>query len=74
MKELLMVQNDEMPPKSPEETTRLNLLVPTRVMRRIDAWRRKQPQLQTLSEVVRQVMDAGIEALENHHDKPKKKP
>jgi hypothetical protein len=69
-----MIRNRQMPPKAPEEMERLNMLVSSRIMRRIDAWRRKQPRLGTLSEDVRVVIEAGIEALEGRHDKPKKKP
>ena len=60
-----------MPPKMPEEMERLNMLVPARIMRRIDAWRRKQPRLGTVSEDMRTVIEAGIEALD--HRKPKTK-
>jgi hypothetical protein len=71
-----MIRDRQMPPKAPEEMERLNMLVSSRIMRRIDAWRRRQPRLGTLSEDVRRVLEAGIEALEAHHDKPvrKKKP
>jgi hypothetical protein len=72
-----MIRDRQMPPKAPEEMERLNMLVSSRIMRRIDAWRRRQPRLGTLSEDVRKVLEAGIEALEDHHDKPvpkKKKP
>jgi hypothetical protein len=49
------------------------MLVPARIMRRIDAWRRRQTRLGTLSEDVRTVLEAGIEALEGRSDMPKKK-
>jgi hypothetical protein len=67
-----MIRDRQMPPKSSEEMERLNMFVPARIMRRIDAWRRRQPRLGTLSEDVRRVLEAGIEALEGHH-KPKPK-
>ena len=70
-RELMTVRDREMPPKSPEEMERLNMLVPARIMRRIDAWRRKQPRIGTVSEDMRRVIEAGIEALEGHQ-KPKK--
>ena len=70
----MTLRDREMPPKAPEEMERLNMFVPARIMRRIDAWRRRQPKLGTVSEDMRKVIEAGIEALEGHHDKPKKKP
>jgi hypothetical protein len=71
-RELMTVRDRRMPPKMPEEMERLNMLVPARVMRRIDAWRKRQPRLGTLSEDVRRVLEAGIDALEGHQkSKPK---
>jgi hypothetical protein len=61
-----------MPPKSSEEMERLNMFVPARIMRRIDAWRRRQPRLGTLSEDVRRVLEAGIDALERDQPKSRK--
>ena len=68
----MTLRDREMPPKAPEEMERLNMFVPARIMRRIDAWRRRQPKLGTVSEDMRKVIEAGIDALEGHHDKPKK--
>lgn len=61
-----------MPPKMPEEMHRLNMLVPARIMRRVDQWRRKQPKLGTVSEDMRKVIEAGIEALESQQKQRQK--
>jgi len=68
----MRIRDREMPPKSSEEMERLNMFVPARIMRRIDAWRRRQPRLGTVSEDMRRVIEAGIDALEGHHDKPER--
>jgi hypothetical protein len=53
-----------MPPKlDPDtETRRLNLVAPASWMRKIDDWRRQQPDLPNISEAIRRLVDAGLEA------------
>jgi hypothetical protein len=53
-----------MPPKlDPDtETRRLNLVAPTSWVRKIDDWRRQQPDLPNISEAIRRLVDAGLEA------------
>ena len=53
-----------MPPKlDPEgEPKRLNIVAPASWVRKIDDWRREQPDLPNLSEAIRRLVDAGLEA------------
>ena len=52
---------------------RLNLIAPLDWLKRIDAWRRHQPDLPSRSEAIRRLVDLGLEAGERR-DKPKPKP
>jgi hypothetical protein len=56
--------DDSMPPKlDPDtETRRLNLVAPTSWVKKIDDWRRQQPDLPNISEAIRRLVDAGLEA------------
>jgi hypothetical protein len=53
-----------MPPKlDPDtETRRLNLVAPASWVRKIDEWRRLQPDIPNISEAIRRLVDAGLEA------------
>jgi hypothetical protein len=44
------------------ETRRLNLVAPASWVRRIDDWRRQQPDLPNISEAIRRLVDAGLDA------------
>jgi hypothetical protein len=52
---------------------RLNLIAPMDWLKRIDAWRRHQPDLPSRSEAIRRLVDLGLEAGERR-DKAKPKP
>ena len=52
---------------------RLNLIAPVDWLKRIDAWRRHQPNLPSRSEAIRTLVDRGLEA-EAQGDKADKKP
>jgi hypothetical protein len=52
---------------------RLNLIAPMDWLKRIDAWRRHQPDLPSRSEAIRRLVDLGLKAGERR-DKPKPKP
>ena len=52
---------------------RLNLIAPMDWLKRIDAWRRHQPDLPSRSEAIRRLVDLGLEAGERR-DKSKPKP
>ena len=52
---------------------RLQLIAPLDWLKRIDAWRRHQPDLPSRSEAIRRLVDLGLEAGERR-DKSKPKP
>lgn len=54
-----------MPPKLEEgsDTERLQLVVPSSLMQRVDEWRRKQPRIPTKSEAIRMLLERGLEPL-----------
>lgn len=53
----------QMPPKlDPDtETKRLNIVAPASWVRKVDEWRRLQPDLPNASEAIRRLVDAGLE-------------
>lgn len=48
--------------KLDENTKKLNMVAPASWVNKIDDWRRNQPDLPSLSEAVRRLVDAGLEA------------
>jgi hypothetical protein len=58
------LREGSMPPKlDPDtETRRLNLVAPASWVRKIDDWRRQQDDLPNISEAIRRLVDAGLEA------------
>lgn len=48
--------------KLDENTKKLNMVAPASWVKKIDDWRRNQPDLPSLSEAVRRLVDAGLEA------------
>lgn len=48
--------------KLEENTRRLNMVVPASWVAKVDSWRRNQPNLPSLSEAVRRLVEAGLEA------------
>lgn len=61
-----------MPPKLAKETKRLNLVVDVEWVQKINIWRGRQPDVPNLSEAIRVLVDAGLEARVKP-DKPKGK-
>ncbi|MDN3627233.1 hypothetical protein [Methylobacterium isbiliense] len=59
-----MTMGAHVPPKldTASETERLQLLAPKSLMHRINDWRRQQPDLPNLSEAVRRLVEAGLDA------------
>jgi len=55
--------------KVEEESGRLHMAVPMSWLRKIDAWRRRQPDLPNRSEAVRRLVDAGM----NHKARERKR-
>ena len=53
-----------MPPKLEQdtETRRLNLVAPASWVRKIDDWRRPQPDLPNISEAIRRLVELGLKA------------
>lgn len=54
----------KMPPKlDPDgEPKRLNIVAPVSWVRKVDDWRRAQPDLPNASEAIRRLVEAGLEA------------
>lgn len=50
-----------MPPKLETETKRLNMVAPASWVKKIDDWRRQQPDLPNISEAIRRLVDLGLE-------------
>jgi hypothetical protein len=51
-----------MPAKLDEEIQRLNLVAPTSWVKKIDDWRRREPDLPNLSEAIRRLVEMGLES------------
>lgn len=58
------VERTNMPPKldAAGESERLQLMAPKALLERINAWRRRQEDLPNLSEAVRRLVEAGLDA------------
>ena len=50
-----------MRPKLAAETKRLNMVVPSAWARKVDDWRRRQPQLPNFSEAVRRLVELALD-------------
>ena len=50
-----------MPHKLDDEIQRLNMVVPTAWVKKVDDWRRKEPDLPNLSEAIRRLVELGLE-------------
>ncbi|MEZ0062688.1 hypothetical protein ABIF26_008248 [Bradyrhizobium elkanii] len=62
MKNFQNLSTEPMPPKLEDETKRLNMVAPASWVRKIDDWRRQQPDLPNISEAIRRLVEAGLEA------------
>jgi hypothetical protein len=51
-----------MPHSLDAEIQRLNMVAPTAWVKKIDDWRRKEPDLPNLSEAIRRLVERGLEA------------
>jgi hypothetical protein len=51
-----------MPTKLDDEIQRLNMVAPTAWVKKIDDWRRREPDLPNLSEAIRRLVDMGLES------------
>ena len=51
-----------MPTKLDDEIQRLNMVAPAAWVKKIDDWRRREPDLPNLSEAIRRLVDMGLES------------
>lgn len=61
MKNFQESTDGQMPPKLEDETRRLNMVAPVSWVKKIDDWRRQQPDLPNISEAIRRLVDLGLE-------------
>lgn len=61
MKNLQNLSDEKMPPKLDDETKRLNMVAPASWVKKIDDWRRQQPDLPNISEAIRRLVEMGLE-------------
>ncbi len=54
-----------MPHKLDDEIQRLNMVAPAAWVKKIDDWRRREPDLPNLSEAIRRLVDMGLESAKN---------
>jgi hypothetical protein len=50
-----------MPQKLDDEIQRINMVVPTAWVKKVDDWRRREPDLPNLSEAIRRLVEIGLE-------------
>jgi hypothetical protein len=67
-----MTLENGMPPKLDDEIKRLQLVVPMKLILRIDAWRGRQPGVPNTSHAIRTLVEMALDA-DASGDKPKKK-
>ena len=51
-----------MPTKLDDKIQRLNMVAPTACVKKIDDWRRREPDLPNLSEAIRRLVEMGLES------------
>jgi hypothetical protein len=51
-----------MPPKLATAVKKIAMIAPVDWLKRIDAWRRHQPDMPNLSEAIRRLVELGLEA------------
>ena len=51
-----------MPKKLDDDVERLNMVVPAKWLKKVDDWRRREPDLPNLSEAIRRLVDIGLES------------
>lgn len=62
MRNFPSILSNHMPPKFENETKRLNMLAPSSWVKKVDEWRRHQPDLPNISEAIRRLVELGLEA------------
>ena len=63
------MQGLRMPPKLATAVKKIAMIAPVDWLKRIDAWRRHQPDMPNLSEAIRRLVELGLDS-----GKPKGKP
>ena len=58
----MQMMDIQMPPKLDKEIRRLNMIAPASWVKKIDEWRRQQPDLPNISEAVRRLVERGLES------------
>jgi hypothetical protein len=53
---------EQMPHKLDDEIQRLNMVVPTAWVKKVDDWRRREADLPNLSEAIRRLVEMGLES------------
>lgn len=61
MRNLRNNSDEQMPPKLDDETKRLNMVAPASWVKKIDDWRRQQPDLPNISEAIRRLVEMGLD-------------
>ena len=51
-----------MPAKLSDHTKQVHLLAPVAFVKKVDTWRRRQPDLPNLSEAIRRLVELGMES------------
>ena len=54
------LSDDQMPPKLDDETKRINMVASAAWVKKIDDWRRQQPDLPNISEAIRRLVELGL--------------
>jgi hypothetical protein len=60
MKNFENVSDRQMPPKLDDEIKRVNMVAPASWVKKIDDWRRQQPDLPNISEAIRRLVELGL--------------
>jgi hypothetical protein len=66
-----MILGLRMPPKLANGVRRIALIAPLDWIKKIDNWRRHQPDVPGLSEAIRRLVELGLEAASKGEKKPK---
>lgn len=61
MRALPKILVEPMPPKLEDDIKRLNMIAPVSWVKKVDDWRRQQPELPNLSEAIRRLVEMGLE-------------
>jgi len=61
MRNLQNLSDEQMPPKLDDETKRINMVASALWVKKIDDWRRQQPDLPNISEAIRRLVEMGLE-------------